>query len=359
MLTEESKNIRFKQDCQTLVDGILDALEEAPEAILLCGGYGRGEGAWFEDEAGNPSPYNDYDLAVITEKPFSRDKYSKLRKRLANEIGINWVDIDCYTKAQLSRMTSTIHNVDLFEASTVLWGNKDWKLGFKQPVASKIGKEDIIRLYTTRMWTFLGSLDKDTDKLDVASSRFFCNQMAKAVLAGCDMRLVANKRYTTSYRERVAIVTQDYINNPEYRKLCEWAISEKLHPSSKVLIAEEVYTLYSNTYSFFMDSMRYSMGKDAESYLNPDKTKKYQILHTNYPLILIYGYLRGNKKIKKANDIFLAQNYVLRAYSPTGSHNAAYLRKASDILKRYHYIETPETDWRMLCLLTSSARNNV
>ena len=156
MLTEESKNIRFKQDCQTLVDGILDALEEAPEAILLCGGYGRGEGAWFEDEAGNPSPYNDYDLAVITEKPFSRDKYSKLRKRLANEIGINWVDIDCYTKAQLSRMTSTIHNVDLFEASTVLWGNKDWKLGFKQPVASKIGKEDIIRLYTTRMWTFLG-----------------------------------------------------------------------------------------------------------------------------------------------------------------------------------------------------------
>ena len=75
MLTEESKIIRFKQDCQTLVDGILGALEEAPEAILLCGGYGRGEGAWYEDEAGNPSPYNDYDLAVITEKPFSRNKY--------------------------------------------------------------------------------------------------------------------------------------------------------------------------------------------------------------------------------------------------------------------------------------------
>lgn len=359
MLTEEAIKARFDNDCQILVDGILGALDKVPEAILLCGGYGRGEGAWFEDEGGNPSPYNDYDLAVITEKPFSRERYTKLRKRLANEIGINWVDIDCYTKAKLSRMTSTIHNVDLFEASTVLWGNNEWKKGFKQPDASKIGKEDIIRLYTTRMWTFLGSLEKDPEALDVDSSRFFCNQMAKAVLAGCDMRLVANKRYTTSYRERVTIVSKDYIDNPEYVKLCEWAISEKLHPSSRVLTACDVHALYNNVYSYFMDSMRYSMGSDAESYLNPDKTKRYQILHTNYPLIFFYGYLRGNKKVKKSNDIFLAQNYVLRAYSPTGGHNSEYLRKASDILLKYHYIAAPETEWRKLCFLTSCARNNI
>ena len=359
MLTEESINIRFKKDCQILVEGILGALDEAPEAILLCGGYGRGEGAWFEDAEGNPSPYNDYDLAVITEKPLSREKYSKLRKRLAKEIGINWVDIDCYSKLQLSRAKSTIHNVDLFEASTVLWGNKDWKKEFKQPVASKIGKEDIIRLYTTRMWTFLGSLGREVAKNDVDSSRFFCNQMAKAVLAGCDMRLVANKRYNTSYKERVSIVCKYYIDIPENERLCKWAISEKLHPSSNTLTAEDVHTLFNKAYSFFIDSMSYSMGKDADAFLNPDKTKRYQILHTNYPLILVYGYLRGNKKIKKSNDIFLAQNYVLRAYSSTGNHNSEYLRKASDILMKYHYIEAPEIDWRELCRLTSNARNNI
>ena len=334
-------------------------MEEKPEAILLCGGYGRSEGAWFEDNEGNASPYNDYDLAVITEKPLSRDVYVSLRKELASKVGINWVDIDCYTNAQLKRMYPTIHNVDLFEASRVLWGNANWAADYKRLNPELIGNEDITRLYVTRMWTLLGSLTEDVKNLSIKEARFFKNQMAKAVLAGCDMRLVANHSYTTSYRERAKLTCTKYLVNSSDISLCEWAINEKLNPSSKEMQDKEVKELYDKVYKFFIDSFQYAMGKQAIDYLNPDRTLLHLFTHTKYLPLIVYGYFRGNKKIKKGYDVMRAQNYVFRAYSSSGNYNLMYLAKASSILMHYNFIDAPVQDWRKLCLIVANARNNV
>ena len=358
MLTEEIKKQKFESDCKLIVEKILGAMDELPKAIIMCGGYGRWEGAWYEDKNGNPKPYNDYDLAVITNKPFSREKYIALRKELANEIGINWIDIDCYNPAQLSHLRTTIHNVDLFEASTLLWGNKDWKAG-RVMNAKKIGKSDIIRLYKTRMWALLGSLTEEEIDLSIDEARLFKNQMAKAVLAGCDMRLVANHRYTTSYRERAKITCTEYLNNPSDIRLCEWAINEKLSPSSKEMLKREVKELYDIVYKYFIDSFQYAMGKQAEDYLDPDRTLLHLCTHTKYLPLIVYGFMRGNKKIKKGYDVMRAQNYVFRAYSTSGKYNLKYLAKASSILMHYNYIDAPVQDWRKLCLIVANARNNV
>lgn len=358
MLKEDIIKQKFDKDCKILVEGILGAMDKAPEAILLCGGYGRGEGAWFEDENGNPTPYNDYDVAVITEKPLSREKYKVLRKDLASEIGINWVDIDCYTQFQLTRMRPTIHNVDLFYASTLLWGDKNWNQN-RTLNPKKIGKGDITRLYYTRMWTFLGPITEKKIDLDIVGSRFFCNQMAKAVLAGCDMRLVAKHQYTTSYKERVRIVCDNYLKDERFKELCCWAIKEKLSPSSKLMTSSEVMSLYDKAYSFFVDSFTVAMGREALNYLNPDRTKKHLLCSTDFIIQLLYGRIRGNKNIKKSYDIKIAQNYVFRAYSPSGEYNHEYLARASSILMNYNYIDAPIQDWRKLCLIVANARNNV
>jgi len=37
------------------------------DAVILCGGYGRGEGGWFMKD-GTFKPYNDYDLFLVFEK---------------------------------------------------------------------------------------------------------------------------------------------------------------------------------------------------------------------------------------------------------------------------------------------------
>lgn len=359
MITEEQKKERLNKDCHILVEGILNKLESQPEAILLCGGYGRGEGAWFEDNNGEASPYNDYDVAVITEKPLPRNVYTSLRKELATTVGINWVDIDCYTQSQLERMRPTIHNVDLLYASTVLWGNKEWATKFRRLDSAKIGKEDIIRLYVTRIWTLLGSLTEEERDLDISETRFFCNQMAKAVLAGCDMRLVANNKYTVSYKERARLVSVECLSDPSEIELCSWAINEKLNPSTQKMTINETKVLYDRVYIFFVDSFRYAMHNEADYYLNPQKTNHYLLFRTRYIPLVVYSWMRGNKKIKKSYDVMRAQNYVFRAYSNSGNYNTLYLRRACDILMHYHYINDKTFDWRKLCLTVANARNNV
>ena len=73
MITESDINTVLDKHISIIVNNILNALEHKPESIYLVGGYGRGEGSWFVND-GQLSPYNDYDLSVITDYPLSSKK---------------------------------------------------------------------------------------------------------------------------------------------------------------------------------------------------------------------------------------------------------------------------------------------
>lgn len=359
MISAQEKDIRLKKDTAIIVEGILSTMSSAPQTILLCGGYGRNEGAWFRNEVGEVCPYNDYDLAVITECPLSREAYSKLRKELASKVGIKWIDIDFYTSSQIKRMKATIHNIDLFYASKVLWGDENWADTYKTLDPVKIGKDDIIKLYTTRMWTFLGSFEGGFHDMNLVDSRFFRNQMAKAVLAACDMRIVALKKYTTSYKERVEIVTKEFSDNNSLTELAYWAIKEKTEPSNENISKDEMVQLYSNAYDLFSSSFEYAMGKEAGEFLQPDKTMNYFRFRTFYYLYVVYGWLKGYSWISKSYEIMCAQNYVFRAYRDNEFYDINYLERASAILLKWKYINHMVSDWHQLRIIVANARNNL
>ena len=96
MIKEEIIGQVLQKKIDVLVCGILKIMLTPPQAIYLVGGYGRGEGAWYEGEEGL-HPYNDFDLAVITDCPLPHEKTETLRKELAIEVDIKWVDIDYYS----------------------------------------------------------------------------------------------------------------------------------------------------------------------------------------------------------------------------------------------------------------------
>ena len=362
MITEKDKEIRLQHDMDIIVEGILGVLEGKPKAILLCGGYGRGEGAWYTDRDGNLCTYNDYDLAVITETPMSRGVYSLLRKELAEKVGIRWIDIDCYTPSQLHKMKSTIHNIDLLYASKVIWGDEQWNT---KPFIPKLRKEeigffDIEKLYRTRMWTLLGSWEGDFRDLDPEETMFFRNQMAKCILASCDMRLVLEKEYETSYVKRVEKICALCPQDERLCKLARWAIHEKQNPSYEKMPAEAVKDFYDDVYNLFIDSSRLAFGNKSKYYLDPQKTKGYLLTHTLNVIMTIYGLLRGHKwYFAKRDDIFCAQNYVLLSYSSTGIYNSTYLKKASDILQKWNYIKEPLNSWPDLRTAVADARNRI
>lgn len=356
MITESDINTVLDKHISIIVNNILNALEHKPESIYLVGGYGRGEGSWFVND-GQLSPYNDYDLSVITDYPLSSEKTNSLRKRIAELVGIKWVDINYYSKKKLESLKKTVHNYDFLMSGRLIYGS-DCLAKIRKFNKTEIGRHDILISYRTRLWTFLGSWDGPFRDLDISEARFFKNQMAKAVLAGCDMRLVCKHQYVTSYVKRASMICEQLGDNKEFRELVQWAITEKLRPSSSSLSSKEMEALYFKAKQFFISSLRYSW---PNAYINLIKRNNPKwFFYTRTPLLLsyIYGMIKYHSiKTKKSFEIFMAMNSVFLANNK-GRINAQYVMKANEILKKYGYI-TENKEWEDLHTIVADARNNI
>lgn len=358
MINEEAIQAALQEKKEILTKRIVENMPELPQAIYLVGGYGRGEGAWYEDEIGL-HPYNDFDLAVVTDSPLPHEKTEILRKQLAQEVGIKWVDIDYYTIDKLSSLTPTIHNVDLLEGGSLIYGQDVIKQNHLSLNKQEIGVHDLVILYQTRMWTFLGSWEGPFRDLDVAEARFFKNQMAKAVLAACDMRLVKLKQYVTSYRERANRVMNKFASDNNLCELVDWAIKEKMRPSSSDLAKQDMELLYFRVKEAFLQSFEYAFGNYSSCYLNPYKTKWYYLLHTKTYLSHIYSLIRNHRsKVTRVVDVFYAMNYVLHSNNH-GTIDCVMLKEASKLLIKHGFIKQPNSSWDELRILTANARNNI
>ena len=356
---KELQQKKLESDIKTIVNRLLKELPVAPEAIFLCGGYGRGEGAWYVNEKGEISPYNDYDVLIITEKPLPSAETNVIRKELAKEIGINWVDIDYYTRAKLAKLKTTINNVDLIYGSTCIYGNEKVLEVCPKLDSSKIGLFDVLFLYQTRIWTFLGAWEGDFHDLDAQQSIFFKNQMAKATLSVCDLILIKNHSYHTSYRKRADLVCEIKKDDSILCNRVRWAIAEKLHPTQTLLSKDEMKQLYYEVKDLFLKALSDALGRHWNSFENPSRTKCWFYTHTKQLIIEMYILLRyQNRNAMRALDIFIAQTSVFLA-DDHGSIKEDYLNKAKEILKKWGYITRTDYDWNVLHKVVAEARNNI
>lgn len=349
---------RQQRDAEIIVKRILE-YDKNTQAVILCGGYGRGEGAWIQDENGNPAPYNDYDIAVVSEKNFSNHDYEILRTKIASEIGISWIDIDWYQSRQLKKLSPTIKNYDLLHAGTIIYGDKNIFRSVRDVEREKIGEYDIVTLYKTRIWTFLGSWNGDFHNLAGDEAVFFKNQMAKAVLAACDMLLVKDRLYTPSYKERVRLVKDRYSSVRKLGNLSEWALKEKLRPSLEPVSAESMQRLYWESKYVFCQAMKAAMGDKYGYFANPCFTKRYFYGYTRYlPANLYNRFFKLSDRAEKTLDMFLAQNYVFLA-KKRNSLNSRYVQKACDILIKWGYMSGRTDDWNRVREAAAFARNHI
>ena len=355
----EKQTLRLERDLKIIVDRLIAELPQLPEAIFLCGGYGRGEGAWLVDNEGNVAPYNDYDLAVITEVPLPSKKNNELRRSLAKDIGINWVDIDYYTKKDLKSLKSTIHNVDLLYGSRCVYGNRQVLDICPKLDSTQIGFFDVLMLYRIRIWTFLGSWNGDFHDLKSEEAIFFKNQMAKATLAACDLFLIKNHSYTSSYVKRSQLVCDLYKDDALLCNRVKWAINEKLHPSIGPMDRIEMYNLYFEVKKIFLKALSIAFGRDWRFFKKPETIKKWYIFHTKYILIDMYERVfKRTETTSKMLDVFVAQVSVFLANNE-GKIQSDYLKLASRILIKWGYLSKEETDWSVLHSVVADARNNI
>jgi len=308
---------RLKED----LDFIIDNLRQfKPVSIILYGGYGRDEGSWiWENSNGSCRPYNDYDILMIFDKKVSEKSFKTIRVNLADKLGISWVDLGQKTVTELENLHPLIFNYDLKYASKVIYGNVNIQNNIPEIRSNMIPLKDVVILFYTRIWTLLGSLDKDGINVSRNGdlSRFFRNQMAKAILAIVDILLIQKGQYDSSYKERVIRFNHFYNYKEELIKLANWAIKEKLNPTAPDMTSEEVRLLYDKVYYHYFNEMYSILSLYYKKYIGNATDIAMHLKWDYASLIKRFGWLilKGNFKMERQLLLNIAQIYISEAYN--------------------------------------------
>ena len=245
----------FKKELSLIIDEVKIF---NPISIVLYGGYSRDEGGIIKKNK-TKYPYNDFDILLIVRKTIKNSQLVKIEKELKKKINIKWIDFTQKTIKEISRPGGTVFYYDLKYYGKVLYGNKDVLNHIPEINNCKIDKIEIDKLFSTRIWTFLGCFpEKSFTTINGEESRFFKNQMSKAILCLVDVFLIDKRIYTTLYSDKIPLIKK---HHKDLYELSKWAYKEKLTPSSGNMSGEEVRVFHLKVINIYFEVMISIMSK--------------------------------------------------------------------------------------------------
>jgi predicted nucleotidyltransferase len=203
---------RVRSDLDRIVEAVQKESAGDPlVAVLLLGGYARGEGAVVGMQDGTLRGFNDYDfLLVFRERPRRPDRFRHLSRRLAEELEIDFVDLGIAGLEDLDRARPTLFWYELGEVHRVLWRREGTSISVRRFPSDAIDREEGSRLLVNRglalLWAGKRLWPEGPGEgpavADPRTLRFAAIASHKAVLAGGDAALLEAGRYTPSQEAR-------------------------------------------------------------------------------------------------------------------------------------------------------------
>jgi hypothetical protein len=186
----------------TITDAIIARVGQ-PEAIVLTGSFGRGEGGVFRDGDGCYRPVNDFDLLVIGPRDL-RDALKQLSQELPGPLGIDYVDIG-WSDGRWGNLPLTVSHFDLKYGSQMLAGDANILERLPDYASADLPIYEAVKLLLNRsagLLTGLRGAFLAGAAPDAAQRRYLANQIAKAWMAIGDWHLIRWQGYDASYRRR-------------------------------------------------------------------------------------------------------------------------------------------------------------
>jgi rhamnosyltransferase len=201
--------------CERVLAGVKELLpQDALEALVLGGGYGRGQGGVLKTAAGD-APYNDLEFyvllrgnRVLNERKFG-PRLNNLGERLSPEAGLH-VEFKIESLARFRQSAVTMFSYDLICGHRTISGNEPVFAGCEHHrEAHQIPLAEATRLLFNRCTGLLLAkefLRKGTLAVDEAD--FIGRNIAKAQLGIGDVVLAALGKYHWSVLERRSVLNE-------------------------------------------------------------------------------------------------------------------------------------------------------
>jgi len=243
------------QTCARVLSGIRGLIPSGKlEAVLLGGGYGRGEGGVLRDPAGH-RPYNDLEfyVALRGNRHLNEARYHR-RLDVLGEILTHLADAEIEFKiislAELAAQPVSMFSHDLMVGHR-LWSDSSVTLSAcsAHRSAGSIPVEEATRLLMNRgSGLLLARAELAREPFTFAAADFVRRNIAKMQLACGDATLTAFGRYHWSCRERHHRLEQLAKNEPSpwldaVLRHHATGVEFKLHPLAGGLARAELITL--------------------------------------------------------------------------------------------------------------------
>jgi rhamnosyltransferase len=211
------------------------------EALVLMGGYGRGEGGYCFT-GGKPAPYNDYDYFVIVRNlghkaaQALQQQLQELAYRLSVIVNVE-VDLAVLRMESLPTAQFSLMNAEMKWGHRVIAGNRRVLDAMPDMPFDKLALGEFTRLMNNRGALLLMNsrkLGPDTE-LDSAGREVFFKYLFKAILACGDAYLAVEGAYHPSYLEkRRRLMSLKHSPGKHFIELYEQAIEQKFRPEPAV-----------------------------------------------------------------------------------------------------------------------------
>jgi hypothetical protein len=188
----------IRRELKVITDAIQQKCKEPIEAVVLTGGFGRGEGSVEMTENG-PRTLNDYDVMLVADHT---ESLKEMGRELAKSIGIDYVDLN-YFRLKPEDFTATQLYYDIRYGSQVLAGDPDI-LDRQPPLApADIPITEGYKIILNRMAGVMTSPFGFREKiLTIENPQYLQNQIGKLLISLGDTYLFKWKAYDVSYEAR-------------------------------------------------------------------------------------------------------------------------------------------------------------
>ena len=261
---------RIDNDMARIREAALEAVgAENLTALVLGGGYGRGEGGVYLVD-GEERPYNDYDFFVVV--PFTprarrrwvMQRLQMLRHDLEPQCGIH---VDFSPPMPVSKLPDYPQELMFLEAKqghVVVYGPNDVFAALPDYDESQVPLEEGARLLMNRgvgLWMAIDLLDRGGPG-NQEEYEFCVRNLYKALMAMGDVILFLRNAYHVSYQKRWdCFTTLDISDLPESDRVCAGyraSLDFKFRPDHRLpegkdlrLWLEEVCKVYSRVFLWF------------------------------------------------------------------------------------------------------------
>ena len=324
---------KISKDLDLIKKTILKEFNEVV-ALILVGGFGRGEGSVIMDE-GEIRVLNDYDLVMVSGDSISLKSIKEIKTKLASELNIWRVDVVNYMRSQLCKLRFSMFNYDLKYGGYIFYGDSAIldSIPFMDPAKMPLFEGE--HEFFSRMWCFLGPFSSHflSRKLNSQERFFLCEQMTKAILTVSDAYLLLISAYHVSFQVRMERFCRLYSDKKELVELVRKATKFKLFPSKD--LPEDMLEHYFKVKRIYLEAMLFFVSRMYRiDFKNFDHYA--QIYFNSLPVRLknlVYILLKRSRMFEKNRLLNLAQLFLVLAIQEDG-FDQKYISRANILLNK-------------------------